>query len=148
MDYFQHKYPDTLFWLVGHSMGGAIASLIGARFSLPTVTFEAPGDRLAAMRLGLISTPDEATSLDYITHVYNNVDPLAWGGCRGPLSICAQAGYAFESQCHTGRIAVYDLKGRNWQHPILAHLLKSVISTIEDEEIPIPVAVPQADCKV
>lgn len=148
IDYFQHKYPRTSFWLVGHSLGGAIASLVGMRFHLPTVTYESPGDRLAALRLGLVASPDEATSLEYITHVYNNIDPLAWGGCHGALSVCAQAGYALESQCHAGRVAIYDLQGRGWQNPLLAHRIESVISIIEDEDMPVPIAAPQYNCNV
>lgn len=148
VDYFRHKYPHTSFWLVGHSLGGAIASLAGMRFHLPTVTYEAPGDRLAALRLGLITSPDEATSFQYITHVYNNIDPLAWGGCHGALSVCAQVGYALESQCHAGRVAIYDLKNRGWQHPLIAHRIESVIAMLENADMPIPAAVPQVDCEV
>lgn len=46
-------YPDANVWLTGHSLGGSLASLIGVTFGLPTVAFEAPGDRLAARRLHL-----------------------------------------------------------------------------------------------
>lgn len=148
VNYFKHKYPRTSFWLVGHSLGGSIASLTGMRFHLPTVTFEAPGERLAALRLGLVSSPDDATSLDYITHVYNNLDPLAWGGCKGALSLCAQAGYAMESICHAGRVAVYLFKGPKWTHPLIAHQIETVIAMLENENVPVPRAVPQRDCEV
>jgi lipase ATG15 len=148
VNYFRHKYPRTSFWLVGHSLGGSIASLAGMRFHLPTVTFEAPGERLAALRLGLVSSPEDATSLDYITHVYNNLDPLPWGSCKGPLSLCAQAGYAMESKCHAGRVAVYLYKGPGWTHPLIAHQLESVIAMLENENVPVPRAVPQRNCEV
>lgn len=148
IDYFQHKYPHTSFWLVGHSLGGTIASLVGMRFHLPTVTYESPGDRLAALRLGLIASPYEATSLDYITHIYNSIDPLASGTCHGALSVCAQAGYALESQCHAGRVAIYDLKRPGWQNPLLAHRIESVINVVSNEDIPIPIAVNQQNCQV
>jgi lipase ATG15 len=44
-------------WLVGHSLGGALASLLGATYGLPAVAFEAPGERLAASRLHLPLPP-------------------------------------------------------------------------------------------
>ena len=43
-------YPTSDIWLVGHSLGGALASLLGTTFGLPAVAFEAPGERLAAAR--------------------------------------------------------------------------------------------------
>ena len=53
-------YPDSNVWLAGHSLGGAVSSLLGMTFGLPTVTFEAPGDALAAARLGLPTPPGSA----------------------------------------------------------------------------------------
>jgi len=47
--------PNSNIWMVGHSLGGALASLVGVTFGLPTVTFESPGERLAATRLHLPS---------------------------------------------------------------------------------------------
>lgn len=47
--------PNSNIWMVGHSLGGALASLVGITFGLPTVTFESPGERLAATRLHLPS---------------------------------------------------------------------------------------------
>jgi len=147
VDYFRHKYPHASFWLVGHSLGGSIASLVGMRFRLPTVTFEAPGERLAALRLGLVSSPDDATSLDYITHIYNNLDPVSWGACKGVLSLCSQAGYAMESKCHAGRVAVYLFKGSKWTHPFVAHQIETVIAMLEDRDVPVPDPLPQTDCQ-
>lgn len=50
-------YPSANVWLVGHSLGGALASLLGATYGLPAVAFEAPGERLAASRLHLPLPP-------------------------------------------------------------------------------------------
>jgi putative lipase involved disintegration of autophagic bodies len=33
-------YPSANIWLTGHSLGGALAALLGATFGVPTVTFE------------------------------------------------------------------------------------------------------------
>ncbi|KIM48735.1 hypothetical protein M413DRAFT_437912 [Hebeloma cylindrosporum] len=50
-------YPGSNVWLVGHSLGGSLASLLGATYGLPAVAFEAPGERLAASRLHLPLPP-------------------------------------------------------------------------------------------
>lgn len=48
-------YPEANIWLIGHSLGGSLAALIGATFGAPTVAIEAPGDTMAARRLHLPS---------------------------------------------------------------------------------------------
>lgn len=45
----------TSWLLLGHSLGGSLASLLGATFGAPVVAFEAPGERLASTRLHLPS---------------------------------------------------------------------------------------------
>ena len=47
-------YPDSNIWVIGHSLGGALASLIGVTFGAPAVTFEAPGEKMAAGRLHVL----------------------------------------------------------------------------------------------
>lgn len=46
-------YPESDIWIIGHSLGGALASLLGVTFGAPVVTFEAPGEKMAAGRLHL-----------------------------------------------------------------------------------------------
>jgi hypothetical protein len=65
-------YPNANIWLTGHSLGGAISSLLGVTFGAPTVAFESPGDRLAAGRLHL-PLPPAGGDGGGITHVYNTV---------------------------------------------------------------------------
>ena len=46
-------YPGADIWIIGHSLGGAISSLLVATFGAPVVSFESPGEALAARRLHL-----------------------------------------------------------------------------------------------
>ena len=48
-------FPNANIWIIGHSLGGALASLLGITFGVPVVTFESPGERMAAQRLHLPS---------------------------------------------------------------------------------------------
>jgi hypothetical protein len=48
-------YPNANIWVIGHSLGGSLASLLGITFGAPVVTFEPPGERMAAQRLHLPS---------------------------------------------------------------------------------------------
>jgi putative lipase involved disintegration of autophagic bodies len=50
-----YMYPNANIWLTGHSLGGALSSLIGVTFGAPVVAFEAPAEKLAATRLHLPS---------------------------------------------------------------------------------------------
>ena len=47
-------YPKSSIWVLGHSLGGAIASLIGVAYNIPAIAFNAPGERQYAQRLGLV----------------------------------------------------------------------------------------------
>jgi len=105
--------PNSNIWMVGHSLGGALSSLVGVTFGLHTVTFESPGERLAATRLHLPSPviltslicPSSTTltkkkfqpSTHHVTHIYHTADPIAMGTCNGILSSCALGGYAMET---------------------------------------------------
>ena len=46
-----YLYPNANIWVIGHSLGGSLASLVGVTFGAPVVAFEAPGEKLAAARL-------------------------------------------------------------------------------------------------
>lgn len=119
-------YPGADYWVIGHSMGGAVASLIGLTWGLPTVTFEAPGNELPAIRLGL--DPDAGPP---VYHFGNTADPVFMGACNGWSSSCGVAGYAFESQCFTGKRCVYDTVGDfGWHLSIANHRINTVIPEV------------------
>lgn len=135
-------YPFANIWLVGHSLGGSLASLLGSTFGLPAVAFEAPGERMAAHRLHLPLPPlnfPSALPRVPVTHVYNNADPIPQGACTGVASPCAQVGYALETRCHLGKTIVYDTVGRlGWHVGVRNHGIDALILDVLDAEGPWP----------
>ena len=135
-----YAYPDSQVWITGHSLGGALSSLLGMTFGVPTVTFQAPGERMAAQRLHLPLPParhpeeDPVAALP-IVHVYNNADPIATGQCNGAASVCSSFGYAMESKCHAGKSIVYDTMGKlGWSQTINAHRINSLVDDVLTED--------------
>jgi len=43
-DNLTYMYPQVNIWVIGHSLGGALASLLGIAYGVPVVAFESPGD--------------------------------------------------------------------------------------------------------
>ncbi|KIO18591.1 hypothetical protein M407DRAFT_246439 [Tulasnella calospora MUT 4182] len=142
-----YLYPNANIWLVGHSLGGALAGLLGVTFGVPVVAFEAPGEKMASRRLHLPSPP----STMHITHVYHTADVIAMGACNGVMSSCAIAGYAMESRCHLGVSSVYDTMTKlNWSSDVRTHRIGVVIDQLLskdwEEGLPVPKAEPEDDC--
>ncbi|KIK55156.1 hypothetical protein GYMLUDRAFT_48119 [Collybiopsis luxurians FD-317 M1] len=144
-------YPDSNIWVIGHSLGGALASLIGITFGAPVVAFESPGERMAASRLHLPSPP----STHHVTHVYHTADPIAMGTCNGVLSSCALGGYAMESRCHLGKSIIFDtVSNSSWAVDIRTHTIVTVIEKILSDPWPpsveigreVPETIVEDDC--
>ena len=146
-------YPSANVWLVGHSLGGALASLLGATYGLPAVAFESPGEKLAASRLHLPLPPPNSDSIAVstlshfpsssallpplghhpiaTTHVYHNADPIPQGACTGFGSPCTHAGYALETRCHLGKSVIFDTVGRlGWSVGVRHHVIKGVVTDV------------------
>ncbi|KAG6810704.1 hypothetical protein H0H92_010667 [Tricholoma furcatifolium] len=161
-----YMYPDANIWVVGHSLGGALASLIGVTFGAPVVAFEAPGERRAAQRLHLPSPAssnmkelanrrNHKPSTQHITHVYHTGDPIPLGVCTGVTSSCAIGGYALETSCHLGKTIRYDtVTKRNWSVSVSGHGIKFIIDKLLNEDwdpengLEVPVAEAEKDCVV
>jgi lipase ATG15 len=150
-------YPSANVWLVGHSLGGALASLLGATYGLPAVAFESPGEKLAASRLHLPLPPPNSDSITLstlsqtsipfpsssalhpplgqhpiaTTHVYHNADPIPQGACTGFGSPCTHAGYALETRCHLGKSVIFDTVGKlGWSVGVRHHVIKGVVTDV------------------
>ncbi|EGW30391.1 uncharacterized protein SPAPADRAFT_57183 [Spathaspora passalidarum NRRL Y-27907] len=118
-------------WVTGHSLGGALASLLGRTFGLPVVAFEAPGEMLASSRLHLPSPPGIPHFMENIWHIGNTADPIYMGVCNGVSSTCNVAGYAMETACHTGYQCVYDVvSDLGWRVNLLNHRIHTVIDDV------------------
>ena len=130
-------YPTANVWLVGHSLGGALASLLGATYGLPAVAFESPGEKLAASRLHLPLPPPISDSISAkhhpiaTTHVYHNADPIPQGACTGFGSPCTHAGYALETRCHLGKSVIFDTVGKlGWSVSVRHHVIRGVVTDV------------------
>lgn len=124
--HISHLYPSFSIWVTGHSLGGGVAALLGRRHGIPAVTFNAPGDRLAAMRLRLFDEDDN------IYNIGSTGDPVFMGACNGMLAICAIAGYAMETGCHSGFECVYDIVNDNGTYMSMGHHgIKRLIETMK-----------------
>ncbi|KIW19564.1 hypothetical protein PV08_00137 [Exophiala spinifera] len=145
-------YHDSNVWLVGHSLGGAVTSLLGLTFGLPTVTFEAPGEDLAAKRLGLPAPPSSdphrpRTKYTGAYHFGNTGDPVFMGTCNGATATCTLGGYAMESQCHTGKQCVYDtVSDYGWRVGIGNHKIRNVIESVIKKYDKVPECIPDDEC--
>jgi lipase ATG15 len=146
-------YPDSNIWLVGHSLGGSVSSLLGMTFGRPVVTFEAPGDDLAAKRLGLPRPPTGDPNTAYrraytgSVHIGHTADPVFMGTCNGATATCTLGGYAMESQCHTGLQCVYDtVTDLRWRIGIGNHKIHNVIDNVIKKYDKVPKCVPDNEC--
>ncbi|EEP76729.1 conserved hypothetical protein [Uncinocarpus reesii 1704] len=147
-------YPNSTIWLAGHSLGGAVSSLLGLTYGLPVVTFEGVPEALPASRLGLPVPPgtDPATpQMRKYTGAYHfghTADPVYMGSCNGATSFCTLAGYAMESACHTGQRCVYDtVEDLGWRVGIGTHRILNVINDVIEKYDTVPICAPDTACR-
>ncbi|KAJ5882097.1 Lipase class 3 [Penicillium soppii] len=146
-------YPDANIWMTGHSLGGAMTSLVGLTFGLPVVTFEAVPEALPAARLGLPSPPGldprlpQSRQYTGAYHFGHTADPIYMGTCNGINSICTWGGYAMESACHTGQVCTYDtVADKGWRVGLGTHKIENVISDVILKYDTVPSCIAEEEC--
>ncbi|ORX89922.1 alpha/beta-hydrolase [Basidiobolus meristosporus CBS 931.73] len=140
-------YPQSSIWFTGHSLGGAVAGLVGLTFGIPTVTFEAPGELMAAKRLHLPMPPGIDMQDIPVWHFGHNADPIYTGSCTGAASSCYYAGYAMESKCHTGKSCSYDVISKyGWKSDVRLHRIEDVIEKVLKPWDNVTACEPDQDC--
>lgn len=146
-------YPNSNIWLAGHSLGGAVSSMLGMTYGLPVVTFEAVPEALPASRLGLPQPPGNDPNLpqkrDFTGahHFGHTADPVYMGTCNGATSVCTLGGYAMESSCHTGKRCVYDtVQDFGWRVGIGTHRILSVVTDVIEKYDDVPVCTADKEC--
>lgn len=138
-------YPDSNVWLTGHSLGGAVSSMLGLTYGLPVVTFQAVPEALPVSRLGLPippgSDPDFPQTRDYTGafHFGHTADPIYIGTCNGATASCSFGGYALETACHTGHECVYDVVAdKGWRVGLGTHKIRVVIHDVLEKYDTVP----------
>ncbi|PYH90819.1 putative autophagy related lipase Atg15 [Aspergillus ellipticus CBS 707.79] len=146
-------YPDANVWIAGHSLGGAMSSLLGLTFGLPVVTFEAIPEALTAARLGLPSPPGNDPRLPQTRqytgayHFGHTADPIYMGTCNGVSSVCTWGGYALESACHTGQMCVYDtVEDKGWRLGMSKHRINYILDNVIGGYDDVPACAPEVEC--
>lgn len=146
-------YPTADIWLAGHSLGGALSSLLGLTYGLPVLTFEAPGEALAATRLGLPAPPGidgqpgQRRAMTGGFHFGHTADPLYMGTCNSASSFCTIAGYAMETVCHSGYECIYDtVTDFGWRVGIGTHRILEVIKSVLEKYDEPAKCQPNVDC--
>ena len=120
------NFENTVF--TGHSLGGAVAFLMGLRYNKPVVTFETPGLQHWVSLAKLKYNPNV---LGNIYHYQHNADTIATGKCQGSLSFCYLVGYIIETKCHLGNVCMYDVINKlGIQESIFSHRIAYTIDNV------------------
>ena len=146
-------YPNSNVWLAGHSLGGSTSAFLGLTFGVPVTTFEAPGDALAAARLGLPSPPGAHPSAPQsrrytgAVHFGHTADPIFMGTCNAATSACTLGGYALQTECHTGQVCRYDtVEDKGWRVGAGYHKIRNVVRDVIEVYDEVPACEPDEEC--
>ena len=88
------QLPTKRFKLLGHSLGGGLATILGAKLVLPVVTFGCPGTQHFLDLMGIVLHNEH----EHI-HIGNTQDPIFKGTCGW---WCYIAGYVIQTRCRRG----------------------------------------------
>lgn len=134
-------YPKAAIWFTGHSLGGGVASMMAITTGNAAITYQSPGERVFASRLGfdialqnaikqreIVKRQGNLYSLDFpVFHIGNSADPIFNGLCNSALSWCTIGGYALETKCRVGKQCIYSIDRSN---DITYHRMDTVIKDV------------------
>lgn len=122
------RLDNSTVMFTGHSLGGAVSTLLGLTYNKTTVTFQSPGERHYLQLAGIRYDEQAAQKVFHFGH---NADVIFTGKCNGMLSWCYLAGYNIYTKCHVGHVCEYDAVGiLNMKESIFTHRLKFVIDRV------------------
>ncbi|KAJ5171330.1 Lipase class 3 [Penicillium coprophilum] len=141
-------YPDANVWMTGHSLGGAMTSLVGLTFGLPVFQKHYPQLVLVSQaRQGMTPRLPQSRKFTGAYHFGHTADPIYMGTCNGINSICTWGGYAMESACHTGQVCTYDtVADKGWRVGLGTHKIENVISDVILKYDSVPSCVAEEEC--
>lgn len=135
----------TSLMFTGHSLGGALATMMGVKYDKQVVTFESPGEK---HYLDLIGWRYEHVT-NKVYHFGHDADIIFTGKCNGVWSWCALGGYNMKTKCHIGKVCQYNTVERlKMKESIFTHKIKFVLeNVIERWNDSIPECVEQSECR-
>lgn len=152
----KHRYPQNKIVLTGHSMGAAIASIIGQKNNEYVVAFASPGDKRITKTLNLITNKKETKeprsmiqNLFYrldtnIVHIGDCSDAIYRGACNGSIDVCKIAGYNIKTRCHTGRKFCIN---KNTNFSLLRHPATTIVESFKKTDVDF-YEIDQTDCDI
>ncbi len=105
------QYPNYQILVIGHSLGGATAGIVGAKMNISSVTFEPPGIVYSKVKFNIPGGIQDI--YDTSTNIVRQYDPVAM--------VDLQGGDTQRITCPTGGIDAYC----HSLHPITCHFLAS-----------------------
>lgn len=118
--------PIVLF--AGHSLGGAIATMMGILHEKQVVTFESPGEKRYVDLIGLQYNQKQTERMYHFGH---NADIIFTGKCKGYMSWCYLGGYFIETKCHIGLVCEYDtINQLGLRESIFTHKIQYVLDNV------------------
>lgn len=135
----KQRNPENKIILTGHSMGAAIASIIGYRNNEYVVAFASPGEKRLIKKLGYPQktkkTSEPRSVLQNLFHRIGSntihlgdcTDSIYRGACNGSIDVCKLAGYNIETRCHSGRKFCYNKQNG---FSILTHSMSSILKNL------------------
>lgn len=120
----KQRFPKNTILLTGHSMGAAVASIIGHFFDEYVVAFGTPGDRQIIKNLKRLKSniKKKEARTGVLSHFFKRMksntvhisdcrDAIFRGACNGLIDVCKLSGYEIKTKCHSGASLCFDNEG-------------------------------------